>query len=146
MSVVSFVLTNPGTRQAGRNKCQTRPCLSPIPAHLSFASVAGPRAFQRLCVSACLFAKMGPIPQHGHVCVHLPCHPNCWKQTYLIANLGVPSRRISYKNSSPDSKAVNWKKSKLGVWRLILSRYDIVLPIQHINNNIDYSVYKSHIL
>ena len=34
--------------------------------------------------------------------------------------------------SSPDSKADFPEKSKFGVWRLVLSRYDIVLNIQHI--------------
>ena len=36
---------------------------------------------------------------------------------------------ISLKNSSPDSKAVFVRKSLLGLWRLILSRYDIILSI-----------------
>ena len=35
------------------------------------------------------------------------------------------------KNSSPDSKADLGKKLILRVWKLILSRYDIVLHIYH---------------
>ena len=38
---------------------------------------------------------------------------------------------ISLKNCSPGSKADFGKKSKFGVWRFILSRYDIILCIQH---------------
>ena len=40
------------------------------------------------------------------------------------------------KNNSPASKAGFWKKSLLGVWRLLLSRYVIVMNFQHLISNI----------
>ena len=46
---------------------------------------------------------------------------------------------ISLKNSSADSKADFSEKSKLCVWRWILSRYDIILVK---NNNAWYLIYK----
>ena len=45
---------------------------------------------------------------------------------------------ISVKNSSLDCNADFRKKSLVGVWRLILSRYDIRLHIYHIILNVRY--------
>ena len=44
----------------------------------------------------------------------------------------VRKRHMSLKNNSPDSKAYFGKKLILGVWRLILGRYDVISDIYHI--------------
>ena len=48
---------------------------------------------------------------------------------------------MSLKSHSPDSKAEFSKKSNLGVWRLILSMYRIILHVQHLVLN---KVYEKH--
>ena len=45
-------------------------------------------------------------------------------------------RALSLKNSSADSKAVFSEKFLFGIWRLMLSRYDIILNIYDLILNI----------
>ena len=65
-----------------------------------------------------------------HICISYLSPIRLWpkpRKKYKFGKRAIPLRK-----SSPDSKTDFSEKSLLGIWTLILSRYDIILNIEHI--------------